>query len=40
VFDRLDQQHLVLILGTGPNEPMSIRSVNVWQASGADNLHQ
>jgi len=40
VFGQLDQQHLVLILGTGPNEPMTVRSVNVWQASGANNLHQ
>ena len=39
-FGRLDQEHLVLILGTGPNEPMSVRSVNVWQASGSNNLHQ
>jgi hypothetical protein len=39
-FGRLDQQHLVLILGTGPNEPMTIGSVNVWQASDAGNLHQ
>jgi len=39
-FGRLDQQHLVLILGTGPNEPMTIRSVNVWQASTSNNLHQ
>jgi hypothetical protein len=39
-FGVLDQQHLMLILGTGPNEPMTIRSVNVWQASAAQNLHQ
>jgi hypothetical protein len=39
-FGRLDQQHLVLILGTGVNEPLTIRSVNVWQASDANNLHQ
>jgi hypothetical protein len=39
-FGRLDQEHLVLILGTGPNEPMTIRSVNVWQASDSNNLHQ
>jgi hypothetical protein len=30
----------VLILGTGLNEPMTIRSVNVWQTSAAQNLHQ
>jgi hypothetical protein len=39
-FGVLDQHHLVLILGTGPNEPMTIRSVNVWQASADQNLHQ
>jgi hypothetical protein len=39
-FGRLDQQHLVLILGTGLHEPMTIRAVNVWQASSSNNLHQ
>jgi hypothetical protein len=38
-FGVLDQQHLVLILGTGSNQPMTVRSVNVWQASAAQNLH-
>jgi hypothetical protein len=38
-FGRLDQQHLMLIIGTGPNEPLTVRSVNVWQASAAQNLH-
>ena len=37
-FGILDQQHVVLILGTGPGEPMTIESVNVWQASAANNL--
>lgn len=39
-FGRLDQQHLVLILGTGVNEPMTIRGVNVWQASDSANVHR
>jgi hypothetical protein len=38
-FGRIDQQHLVLIVGTGPNEPMAIQSVKVWQGSAAQNLH-
>lgn len=38
-FGGLDKQHMVLILGTGPGEPMTIQSVNVWQASAAQNLH-
>jgi len=38
-FGILDQQHLVLILGTGANEPMTVQSVNVWQASASQNLH-
>jgi hypothetical protein len=37
-FGVLDQQHVVLILGTGKNEPMTLRSVNVWQASTANNV--
>jgi hypothetical protein len=39
-FGRLDHQHLVLIVGTGPNEPVTIRSVNAWQAAASNNLHQ
>jgi hypothetical protein len=39
-FGRIDQEHLVLILGTGPNEPMTIGSINVWQATDSKNLHQ
>jgi hypothetical protein len=38
-FGIIDQQHLVLILGTGVGEPMTIQSVNVWQASAAQNLN-
>jgi hypothetical protein len=39
-FGRLDQQHQVLILGTGIDEPMTVRTVNVWQASEQNNVHQ
>lgn len=38
-FGILDQQHLVLILGTGVGEPMTVQSVNVWQQSTTRNLH-
>jgi hypothetical protein len=37
-FSIIDRNHLVLILGTGPNQPMTVLSVNVWQASDAHNL--
>jgi hypothetical protein len=37
-FGVLDHQHLVLILGTGPNAPMTVRSVSVWQSSTGENL--
>src|SRR5579859_51430 len=32
-FGVLDNQHLALILGTGIGKPMTVASVNVWQAS-------
>lgn len=38
-FGVIDRQHLVLILGTGVSEPMTVESVTVWQASDANNLH-
>lgn len=38
LFGVLDQQHLFLILGTGPSQPMVVQSVNVWQASSANNI--
>ena len=38
-FGVVDTQHLVLILGTGTNQPMTVRSVDVWQASDAQNIH-
>ena len=37
-FGILDNQHLALILGTGVGEPMTVASVNVWQASDNGNL--
>jgi len=35
----IDRQHLLLILGTGVGEPLTVQSVNVWQASAAQNLN-
>ena len=37
LFGIIDRQHLVLILGSNSG-PLRVRSVNVWQASGANNL--
>ncbi len=37
-FSILDNLHLRLILGTHPNNPMTVTSVEVWQASAANNL--
>ena len=34
----IDQQHLVPIFGTGPNMPMTVQAMRVWQASAAGNL--
>jgi hypothetical protein len=34
----MDWRHMLLILGTGTYQPMTVRSVSVWQASGANNL--
>jgi hypothetical protein len=34
----LDRNHLVLILGSGRAQPMTVRAVDVWQASDAANL--
>jgi hypothetical protein len=33
-----DLQHLVVILGTGTQYPMTVKSVSVWQQSGDNNL--
>jgi hypothetical protein len=38
IFSIIDHNHLVLILGTGLNEPMTVQSVNVWQASEQYNM--
>ncbi len=37
-FGILDNQHLVLILGTGLGKPMTVGTVNVWQSSNSQNL--
>jgi hypothetical protein len=34
----MDFRHLFLILGTEPEHPMTVYSVNVWQASAANNI--
>jgi hypothetical protein len=39
-FSILDKEHLILILGTGVNQPMTVQSVNVWQQSSGQNLTQ
>jgi len=39
-FGIIDQQHLVLIIGTGAKQPMEVESVSVWQSSSANNLRQ
>jgi hypothetical protein len=39
-FSIIDNNHLVLILGTGIGAPMTIMSVNVWQASVDNNMKQ
>jgi len=36
-FGIMDRQHLVLVLGTGVGEPMTVAAVYVWQASAANN---
>ena len=36
----MDWRHLVPILGTEPQHPMTVYSLTVWQASGADNITQ
>jgi hypothetical protein len=34
----MDWRHMVLILGTGTDQPIRVQSVTVWQASTANNL--
>jgi hypothetical protein len=36
----MDWRHMLLILGTGTNQPMTVQSVSVWQASDANNLKE
>lgn len=38
-FGVIDHCHLVLIIGTGPPVPMQVKSIQVWQANGMQNLH-
>jgi hypothetical protein len=40
MFSVIDRNHLVLILGTGVNEPMTVLSVNVWQVSDDHNMRR
>ena len=37
-FGILDNQRLILILGTGVGMPMTVASVNVWQSSNSQNM--
>lgn len=37
-FSVLDKDHLVMILGSGGAQPMTVRSVDVWQGTAAANL--
>jgi hypothetical protein len=37
-FGIIDQRHLFIILGTGPSQPMTVQSVDVWQAGTSANL--
>jgi hypothetical protein len=36
----MDQRHMAMILGTGTNQPMTVYSVQVWQASSGENITQ
>lgn len=38
LFSVVDQQHLILILGSGVGMPMTVKSVKVWQSSSTQNL--
>lgn len=37
-FGKIDEQHLVLILGAGRKTPLNVRRVTVWQGASAQNL--
>ena len=38
LFSWLDTLHMILILGTGVGQPMTVSSVNVWQVDASQNL--
>ena len=38
-FSILDCQHLALILNTGSNAPMTVYSVDIWQAGTSNNIY-
>jgi hypothetical protein len=40
LFSVIDSNHLVLILGTGVGEPLTVTSVEVWQASDDKNMRE
>jgi hypothetical protein len=37
-FGIADTQHMAIMVGTGTQYPMTLKSVSVWQKSGANNL--
>jgi hypothetical protein len=39
-FGIIDRQHLAILLDSGPGQPMTVKSVNVWQASTDGNWKQ
>ena len=38
-FGILDQEHLYIILGTGSLQPMTVKSVDVWQPGASENIY-
>jgi len=38
LFSIIDKHHRILILGTGADQPMTIKSVDVWQKNGEQNV--
>ena len=39
-FSVMDSRHMAIIMDTGPQNPMTIQSVKVWQRSAANNITQ
>jgi hypothetical protein len=37
-FGRMDQEHIIFILSTGQGEPLTLKSVNVWQTNASKNM--